>query len=108
MQGDPQALPAQVLPNTRYQFSVRGLLLLTLAACICLTIASLCRSSEYFGALASPWTWATLAIIAASWILSRRNDNRRWLLSSSMILYSISLAVPAVAFETHGTEMAFG
>src|SRR3954452_15509054 len=108
MQGDPQALPARVVPNTRYQFSVRGLLLLMLAACICLTIGSLCRSSAYFCALASPWTWRTLAIIAASWILSRRAQNRRWVLRSSIILYSISLALPAVAFDTHGPEMALG
>src|SRR4051794_13206067 len=108
MIGDQQPLPAQLALNPRYQFSFRGLLLFTLAACISLTIASLCRGSEYFGAMASPWTWGTLAIIAACWILSRSAETGRWVLRSSLFLYGISLAIPAVAFETHGTEMVFG
>jgi hypothetical protein len=105
MLSDPQSLPAQVAITGRYQFSIRGLLLLTLAACICLTIASLCGGSEYFGALTSPWTWATLAMIAASWIVSRRVRSPRWVLRSSIVAYGLSLVVPALVFDA---EIAFG
>jgi hypothetical protein len=108
MFGDQQPLPAQVALNPRYQFSLRGMLWLMLAACVALTIASLCRGSEYFGALASPWTWATLALIAASWILNRRIGNRRRLFLVSMMLYGISLLVPAMFIDEPPDNIAFG
>jgi hypothetical protein len=110
MPGDSQSSSAQVVTNARYQFSIRGLLVLTFAACVSLTIASLCRGSEWFGGLASPWTWVTLSMIVASWIFLWRIESPRWVLRSSIILYSLSLALPAIAFVDvrPGSDIGYG
>ena len=82
------------------RFSVRDLLKLTLAVAVILTIGDMSRGSQYFGALASPWTAISLLPIAAVWLTHRwRLATPRAIVIGSMFCYVLALAVPALALD---------
>jgi hypothetical protein len=104
MDAPPQ--PAQPCAVRRRQFSLRSLFALTFFTATLLTISYLCRGSYFFGAIASPWVIITLAPIVGGvachhWQLVATH----MLGNSSLLLYIISLALPAINL---GQDIAFG
>jgi hypothetical protein len=99
---DPPAPPDRIAP----QFSVRELLVLTVTVAILLTIGVLSRGSRYFGALWSLWALAALVPIVAVWLVGRwRFVSAHLLAHGSMVLYLVSLGVPALML---GGDLMFG
>jgi MFS family permease len=93
-------------PHTARQFSVRDLFTLTLVVSILLTIGVLSHGSEYFGALASPWTAVSLLPIVAVWLADRwQLMPPRAMLVAAVAGYPIALGLPAFAWPG---EIVFG
>jgi hypothetical protein len=98
----------QTANRAPHQFSVRGLLALTLVVSIVLTIMKLSRNSEIFASLASLWTWLSFGIIAAAWkIMKRRTVLQNRLVAASVLLYACSLVVPAFSLGNEDVEFGY-
>lgn len=88
------------------QFSVRDLLVLTSVVSLILTVAVLCRDSHYFRAFASPWSAVSLLPVVVVGVVYRLQlAGPSALAIGSILLFSISLAVPAALW---GDEVMFG
>jgi hypothetical protein len=82
------------------QFSVRELLVLTLATSLILAIGVSSRGSTYFGAFSSVWALAALSPVVGVLIVVRfRLTSSRALAIGSIVLYGASLCSPAVGIQ---------
>jgi hypothetical protein len=82
------------------QFSVRELLILTLATSLVLAIGVSSRGSRYFGAFSSLWALASLAPISIILAVGRfRLMSRRALVVTSIGLFTVSLCMPALGLK---------
>ena len=98
----PQRTLDRLPERGAHQFSVRDLLTLTFVVSLALTTAILSRGSVYFGALSSTWTWMSLLLIAAMWVIGRRIGERRSLVRWSIVACIVSMGLPALGFEPDG------
>jgi hypothetical protein len=104
----PLLLDAMPLRQAR-QFSLRELLLLTLAASLILAIGVSSRGSEQFGALSSPWALAALAPIIAVLVVGRFHlASSRGLAILSIALYFASLCTPAIGLDLGSSSPIWG
>jgi hypothetical protein len=97
---DQELRPSELPLRQSRQFSLRELLVLTLAASLLLAIAVSSRGSKRFGALSSPWAFAALSPIVAVLVVGRfQLASSRVLAALSIALYAASLCTPAIGLD---------
>jgi hypothetical protein len=107
---DQELRPGELPLRKARQFSVRELLLLTLATSLVLAIGVSSRGSRYFNAFSSPWALAALVPIVVVLAIGRfQLTSRRTLAVASIVLYVASLCTPAISLEIlNGPSVIWG
>lgn len=109
MNANPHSEFAKQLKSQPRQFSLRELLILTLATSLILAIGVSSRGSRYFDAFSSPWALISLLPVAMILAVGRfRLASRRMLAIASIILYAASLCTPALELRLWSPTVLWG